>query len=183
MPLSVSSSLGGNAFDDPQLARLASYFAKSMRLQRSVVLFCALCALPTFSAIAAPLRPTHAPHAIVPASTNSPPTLDSKCSGPEATPLTPPWPLGSHWPLFIRKPGISAEAVSCSFATPMAKLTSSIFARRLPPLLPKTCISTRRATSSRSRTTIPAYRVQGHRSTRFSGWAGLRGKEVRQAVA
>ena len=36
-----------------------------MRIQRSLILFCSLCALLAATGAAAPLRPTHAPHAIV----------------------------------------------------------------------------------------------------------------------
>ena len=45
---------------------------------------------------------------------------------------------------------ISAEAASFFCAMPTAKLTSSTSAKKRPPLPPKTCISTPRATSSRN---------------------------------
>ncbi len=63
--LGVLSVSAVKRFDSPQPPRLASYFAQFMRIQRSVLTVCVLTLPLAVTASAAPLRPTHAPHALV----------------------------------------------------------------------------------------------------------------------
>ena len=118
-----------------------------------------------------------------PAFTNSPPAPALKCCAPEATPSMPPSPPALRSPSSIPKPETSAEADSSFSATPTAKPTSSTFAKKRPPLLPKTCISTPRATSSRLQQELERRRIQIHWRPRLGRRPGLRREKIWQAVA